>query len=218
MTSYAFLGGAFDPIHIGHTKTLTEIAHRISFTKLSILPYNISPTSKLPVVDTAKRFAMTQLAVKSLEVMGEKSIDIQDIDIKRNTPAYTYDSLAELRGIYGDACHISFIIGDDCYATLNSWHRWDELCDLANLLVITRDNTRPTQQVMDHEKQRQVINLPDDKEDFLQQKSGYIGKLELPPIAISSSAIRDSLNKNEDVSKFVMPEVIDYIKQNNLYA
>lgn len=221
MNSYAFLGGAFDPIHLGHIAMLKQLARRINFSKLSFLPYNISPTAKQPVAATSQRLTMAQLAVAVLnkqEDSDEHNIYLQDMDAKRAAPAYTYNSLADLRDIYGDKCHISFIMGDDCYATLNSWHKWDELCDLANLLVINRNNPQLHQQVLDHEQQRQVLDLSSKKDAFLQQPSGCIGKLTLPPVAISSSAIRRSLNRKEDVSGSVMPEVVEYIKQNNLYA
>lgn len=220
MTSYAFLGGAFDPIHLGHMSILTEVANRINFAKISILPYNISPTNKTLVATTAKRLTMARLALTSMNNQGLPKLGIEEVDTQSDSPAYTYDSLANLRDIYGAKCHISFIMGDDCYATLNSWHRWDELCGLANLLIINRDNKHLHPAVLDHERHCTLMDLSNSsaQAEFLAQSCGCIGKLELPPVQISSSVIRHRLSIDEDVSDYLMPSVIDYIKKNNLYA
>ncbi len=222
MTSYAFLGGSFDPIHLGHMTVLAEIQKKIDFTRLSFLPYNISPTNKTPIAPPTKRLAMVRLAISSFRssMNAAQSLDIEEVDIQRDTPAYTYSSLRDLRRLYGEECHISFIMGDDCYATLDSWHRWDELCDFTNLLIINRDDAKPHEEVINHERQRIVLDLssPTEKKDFLKHSRGCIAKLSLTPVKISSSSIRHSLANKEDVSDFIMPPVINYIKKHNLYA
>ncbi len=236
MKSYAFFGGAFDPIHLGHLKSLVEIQKRIGFTKIFILPYNISPTGKTPVATADQRLAMASTALDSLTDSSDTSSDavensslysslgIEKLDLQRVAPAYTYNSLQELRRFYddtpGEECHISFIMGDDCYANLHLWHKWDALCEIANLLVINRDNISPAPQVLAHENMRLIMDLADStmRESFLRQSKGCIAKLELPLVQVSSSKVRNLLEANEDLSGLVMPTVINYINKNKLYA
>ncbi|MCH9664988.1 MAG: nicotinate (nicotinamide) nucleotide adenylyltransferase [Gammaproteobacteria bacterium] len=232
MKSYAFFGGAFDPIHLGHLKSLVEIQKRIGFTKIFVLPYNISPTGKTPVATADQRLAMASTAIDSLISSNDadersslySSLGIEKLDLQRVAPAYTYNSLQELRRFYddeqGEECHISFIMGDDCYASLHLWHKWDALCEIANLLVINRDNISPAPQVLAHENMRLIMDLADStmRESFLRQSKGCIAKLELPLVKVSSSKVRNLLAANEDLSGLVMPTVINYINKNKLYA
>ena len=159
----------------------------------------------------------------------ELGIKIDYTEITKTSPAYTYDTLMKLRSKYGDRNHFSFIIGDDCYANLDTWKNWRSILELANLVVINRLDKELSERVKDEEKMRILIeiNYADSltgKErgkkkvnDFLAYPQGAILKLTAPLHPISSSGIRAKLKIGEDISSLAPPEVLAYISRNNLY-
>ena len=165
MKSFAFLGGAFDPIHIGHLRILIALNEIFNYTKLFIMPYAVSPTAKASIADVPSRLAMAELALKGYNNFALEKIeaayanrgdimqgDTIDANTKEVTANYTVDTLTQLRQLHGNDCHFSFIVGDDVYASLDEWHQWQSLFNLTNILVINRHDTSPSAAVISNEK------------------------------------------------------------------
>ena len=253
MKSFAFLGGAFDPIHIGHLRILIALNEIFNYTKLFIMPYAVSPTAKSPLADVPSRLAMVELALKGYNNFALETVEASNIvegdpmqdSTNEATANYTINTLIQLRQLYGNDCHFSFIVGDDVYASLDEWHQWQSLFNLTNILVINRYNTSPSTAVVSNEKGKIIheqidatklsnpiksskhsqdinqINQADDTlnpyDGFISRSNGSIIKVKLPVLDISSSDIRAKLAAGEDISFLVTPQVFEYIKINQLY-
>lgn len=220
MKAYAFLGGGFDPVHTGHLRSLLELQERLGYQQLFLVPYQLAPTAKTPQARIEQRLAMLDLALAPYD-----NLAIEPLDADNTTAAYTYDSLLQLRAKYGEECHLSWIIGDDCYAELDKWHRWDELLDLTNIIVTTRQQQEPNQAVVALEQEisakNRLFTLETAEkaplEAFLGLSRGAIMKLAIPALDIASSQIRAKIARGADVSLLLSPAVLDYIKQHKLY-
>ena len=104
-------------------------------------------------------------------------------------------------------------MGSDAYHGLSTWHRYKELFDLCNFIVVNRPN--------EEEWIGAKIN------DFFTKKlvkridtraNGQIFILQLPMIAVSSTEIRRCIQKQERVTEFLPESVADYIDARELYS
>jgi nicotinate-nucleotide adenylyltransferase len=64
--------------------------------------------------------------------------DIDDRELRRAGPSYTYDTLTEIRKERGPDTPLVFLLGSDAFARIATWHRWTELFELAHFAVAIR--------------------------------------------------------------------------------
>ena len=99
------------------------------------------------------------------------------MDVDRPGPTYTIDTLRDLRAQHPDA-DLFFITGADALAEILSWKDVDELFELAQFVGVTRPG---------HELSG--AGLPADR----------VSLLEVPAMAISSTACRERVRTGEPV-------------------
>jgi nicotinate-nucleotide adenylyltransferase len=121
---------------------------------------------------------------------------VSRVDIDRDGPTYTADTLTELSAEYPGA-QLYFITGADALAQILSWRDAEKLFGLAHFIGVTR----PGYTLDDH-------HLPD----------GSVSLVEVPAMAISSTACRDRVALGEPVWYLVPDGVVQYIQKRNLYA
>jgi len=205
MPAYAFLGGAFDPIHTAHTHLLGELAKRLSYDRLFIMPYGISPTEKKLQASRDQRKTMISYALE-----GQKKIVLEECELKANQPSYTYWTMETLRQRYGSDCHLSFVMGEDSYAKLSSWRHWQKLAQMVNFVIVNRSSSADT-----FKKEEDLTK--EQSEVFLARPAEAILRVDIPFVDVSSSAIRAMIRRGEDPSDFLSPAVWQYIKEEKLY-
>ena len=202
------MGGAFDPIHIGHVRALIELSEQLPYDKLFFMPYGISPTSKYLYVNPNARRSMIELAVQ-----GHRQLFVEDDEINQAGPAYTYATLARLRARYGPRHHLSFVLGDDSYASISSWKNWRSLLNYANLVVINRVGNQPNAKVAAMEKDKLT-----ERADFMALTHGAILKICLPVLTLSSTQLRAKLAAGQSLMHLLPPKVLAFIQEQGLYA
>jgi nicotinate-nucleotide adenylyltransferase len=99
------------------------------------MPAYVSPHKDKTVASATDRFEMVKLAVNTLP--PTPPIIVSDWEIQRDAPTYTIDTIAEIKERYMPD-EIYLILGSDSYATLQSWHRVEDLIDQVKLMVIDR--------------------------------------------------------------------------------
>ncbi|MEM1156523.1 MAG: nicotinate-nucleotide adenylyltransferase [Pseudomonadota bacterium] len=207
----AVLGGTFDPVHYGHLRSALELVERLALQQLRLMPCATPPHRAAPACDSEHRAAMVQLAVKD-----EQKLVCDKRELERPGSSYTIDSLIEIRRECGDVMSLSLVMGCDAVQGLTGWHRWDELLDWANVIVIARPGWQlPTQGPIADWLHRFRIH---DTQTLAQRPSGSIFIEELRPLAISSTEIRALLSEGRSV-RFLLPQVVlDYIEKHQLYV
>ncbi len=210
MHNLAIFGGTFDPIHNGHlhcSKTLSDYFH---FNAYYFLPCK-SPVHKgTTSVSNQQRIEMLQLALKPYP---EFSIDLREMN--RSTPSYMVDTLKSIRSEH-PCSSISLIIGYDAFLNLEQWYQWQNLLQLAHLIVINRHLEAyqpPSPGLRKLLKQHQALNHADLKNST----SGLIYQFDAGDYPISSTALRHALKTNKDVSRELPQEVYQYINSLGLY-
>ena len=204
-----FLGGAFDPVHIGHLRGAMAVRDTLNLERVDLIPAAQSPLKDQASVDGVHRLAMLERAVDGLSGIA---VDARELD--RPGPSYTADTLEDLRTEYGAERPLVWIIGADILASLPQWSRWRELLDFAHLVVMGRPDAEPHPS----EVSAWLAENKIDKADLLSRPAGGAFTLAQPLLEISSSEIRAMLAEGRD-PRFLLPDgVIEYISDHALFS
>jgi len=216
MTSpLGLFGGTFDPIHFGHLRLATELAEAFKLEQVIFLP------AGLPYHRGAGAHASAEqrLTMVKLATQRDARFDVDDRELRRAGPTYTYDTLAEVRAERGAQVPLVFLIGSDAFGQIHTWHRWTELFDLAHFAVAIRaDDTEwlskgPGAFPADVGP-RVTLNL----RELLGSPAGKIMTFSMTPLAIASTAIRN-LVKDDGSIRYLTPDpVAEYIRSHKLYT
>ena len=90
-------GGAFDPVHKGHTRSLKYISDLKIIDEIQVIPNYASPHNKDIQTDEKDRLKMLEIAFKEI-----KNIELNDIELKNKTKSYTYETLKYFKEFYPD--------------------------------------------------------------------------------------------------------------------
>lgn len=131
-------GGTFDPIHNGHLHVITSLISKSLVDRLIVVPAGEPQLrDNLPHADGAARRAMCQLAIADLPDSIKAKVEVNPIEILREGPSYTIDTVAAIAATYPEAT-VVVIVGTDAFAKIDQWHRSAELKGLVEFLVIDR--------------------------------------------------------------------------------
>ncbi|OWY38294.1 nicotinic acid mononucleotide adenylyltransferase [Xenophilus sp. AP218F] len=203
-------GGTFDPIHRAHLRMARAFCDELALDEVRLIPAG-QPYHRAagPVASPAQRLEMTRLAIA-----GEARLVADDREIRRGKPAYTVDTLREVRAEIGDAAELWFLIGGDSLAALPGWRDWQELFSLANLAVALRPGFDWHQLPAAARQEWQARQVADFSN---RTASGTIRPLALPPLDLSATLLREQLRRGIAVDQELTPAVADYIRRHGLY-
>jgi nicotinate-nucleotide adenylyltransferase len=195
------LGGTFDPIHLGHVAAAEAAQRALALDEIILVPSRIPPHRSDPVTARpADRFAMAELAAE-----GRPGWSASFIEIKREGPSYTYDTLTELGRSKGT--QLFFITGADAFAEIATWSRYPAVLDLANFVVVSRPGI-----TLDSLRER--VPSAFDRPSTAQTR---VILVEAHTPDVSSTDIRRRVRAGERLSGLVPPAVADYIQAHRLY-
>jgi nicotinate-nucleotide adenylyltransferase len=185
------MGGTFDPIHNGHLVAASEVADRFALDEVVFVPTG-QPWQKVEreVSRAEDRYLMTVVATAS-----NPRFTVSRVDIDRDGPTYTVDTLSDLHIELPDA-ELYFITGADALAQILSWREVERLFQYAHFVGVTR----PGYELGDD-------HLPD----------GAVSRVEVPAMAISSTDCRTRVAEGRPVWYLVPDGVVQYISKRNLY-
>ncbi len=207
----AVLGGTFNPIHLGHLRSALELRERLQLAEVRLMPAASPPHREAPSVSAELRAELVRLAVED-----EPGLLCDDRELMRAGPSYTYDSLLELRGEIGAERCLVLVMGSDALAGLAGWHRWQELTDLAHIVVMVRPG-HPLA-VPDEVAAWLQIRQTQDATALSGQSAGLVHTIELRPLDISSTEIRSLLAAGRSVRYLVPDAVWRYLQDQQLYT
>lgn len=204
------LGGTFDPVHYGHLRIALEVRQQLGLDEIRFIP------CQRPVLDkTAQASVEHRLAMLELAIVDQEYFTIDKRELERNTPSYAIETLISLRQEFTKVS-LCWIIGSDAFNSLERWHRWEELLNFGNFIVIHRLGTSSIQPA----KIIQLLNQHQIKEpaDIINQPCGKVLSLNLPSMEISSTYIRQQLSMKKDPRYLFPDSVLQYIHQHRLYS
>ena len=215
-TPIGVLGGTFDPIHYGHLRLAEELGETLRLEEVRLIPSGTPPHRSAPAVPAEHRLAMTQLAAA-----GNPRFKVDEREVRRAGPGYTYDTLKALRAELGDARPLALLLGADAFLEFATWHRWREIFGLAHIAVAYRPGF-PVEQW----SERMLLPLAREYAARRMQQplavhlapAGGIVVIPFTALDISATAIRDMLRAGASPRYLLPGAVLDYIRTHRLYA
>ena len=132
MKPIGVFGGTFDPIHYGHLRSAFEMLQALEFDEVRFIPCGDPPHRGKTFATAAQRLRLVELAIA-----GQAGFVADERELRRDGPSYTIDTLAELRKEFPHRA-LGLIIGMDAFLNLTDWHRWDEILEIAHIVVAHR--------------------------------------------------------------------------------
>jgi len=203
-------GGTFDPIHYGHLRPALEVLEKLGLAQVRMLPSAQPPHRGQPCASAQHRLAMLELAIA-----GEECLVADDCELRREGPSYMVDTLQELQQRY-PATPLVLIIGQDAANGLDRWHQWRRLFELAHIAVMCRPDAR---QAYSPELAQEMNDRLAGKAELVQQQAaGCVLPLQITQLDISATTIRAMIASGRSAGFLTPREVLDYIREQRLYA
>lgn len=204
------LGGTFDPIHNGHLRMALELYEALDLAKVHLIPLFQPVHRKQPVASPHQRLEMVECAVAT-----EPALFADPREIKRANPSYTVDTLEELRSEM-PTTPLCLLIGIDAFLGFPSWHRWQEILDLAHIVVAHRPqyhlpSTGMIAELIEARLQQEVAYIHENL-------AGGILLRPITPLEISATDIRKQIAMGRNPRYLLPNRVYDYIKQHGTYS
>ena len=194
------LGGTFDPPHMGHLILAEEGRLALGLEQVLFVaagnPWRKAGQELSPRED---RLAMVRLAVG-----GNPHFAASTLEIEREGPSYTAETLAALCEQLTVDSEIFLILGQDSLADLPNWWQPQRIISLARLAVAARTAWEPAQA---DALEREVPGI-----------SQRLVWLDMPRIDISSTAVRERVRRGLSIRYWVPSAVEEYIRQHGLYV
>jgi nicotinate-nucleotide adenylyltransferase len=210
------LGGTFDPVHYGHLRLAEELGETLKLGEVRLIPVGTPPHRVTPHVAAEHRLEMVRIAVA-----GNPRLTVDERELRRAGPGYTYDTLAGLRAEIGAARPLVLIVGADAFLEFASWHRWREVFGLAHIAVAHRPGFPAERwgermpQPLAREYESRLMRQP--LATHLQPAGGIV-VVPFTALDISATAIRDRIKAGTSPRYLLPSSVLDYIRKHQLYA
>lgn len=210
MGPIGIFGGTFDPIHYGHLRTAFELQRVLRLAEMRFLPAGNPPHRDATFAPPALRLAMVQAAVA-----GQPGFTVDDREIRKATPSYSVETLAELRAELPGR-PLCLVVGMDAFLGLPKWYQWQRLLDLAHLVVAHRPGWHaPTAGPLG---ELLVDRGTGSYQDLHAAPAGRILIHAVTQLEISSTDMRALLAAGGD-PRFLMPDAVrDLLMADGLYA
>jgi nicotinate-nucleotide adenylyltransferase len=187
-------GGTFDPIHLGHLRAAENAFECLELDRVAFIPAGTPPHRGLPSSSPLDRFAMTALATA-----GHPGFAVSDVELRRDGPSYTVDTVAGLRQESPEA-EVYVIVGSDTFPEMATWKEHERLMSLCTVAVVARPGEAPAA-----------------AEGPAGGRWPRVARVEGPGLDISASAIRGRVRERKSIRYLVPDAVADYIAKRALY-
>ena len=188
------LGGTFDPIHYGHLRPALELSEALELDAMTLIPNHRPVHRGQPQATTEQRLAMLGLAVEGT------ILQVDDSEARRDEPSFTVDTLQAMHD-ENPKNSLVFCMGEDAFNGFASWHRWERILELANIVVMERPDTQLSTWAL----------------QLIEQRSSVIERRPVTQLSISATDIRRRVFHGLSIRYLVPEPVKEYIMHNNLY-
>tara|TARA_X000000368_G_scaffold199031_1_gene157120 strand:- start:1453 stop:2124 length:672 start_codon:yes stop_codon:yes gene_type:complete len=203
-------GGAFDPIHYGHTIPTQEIIEAHQLDKVHFVPTNIPTSSKKIIASSTDRIDMMKIC------LNDSNSIIDDREISRGGISYMIDTIESIKKDYTNA-NLYLLIGIDVLQNINLWKSFDKIIKTCNIIVSSRSH-KSIDYVKDINKNSQLHPLiSTDRTIFHSDSYGKIYLEETSMINTSSTEIRDKLGYKQSVRGLISPQLEKWLSKHKIY-
>ena len=185
----ALFGGTFDPVHTGHLILAGAVHEVLNLESVVFIP-SARPPHKGPrlMFSAEKRYLMLCAATA-----GDPRFAVSDIELKREGPSYTVDTIRQFRESLPQEKALAFIIGMDNLYEMASWKDPRAIISECRLIVMRRPCV-------------EECPVP----EWLRESVEFV---ESPLVEISSSDIRARITEKRSIRHLVPDAVVHMIAE-----
>ena len=193
------LGGTFDPIHNGHLGIAGSACRELGLNRVLFVP------AREPWLKGGRGIAPARHRVEmiKLAILSDSRYNISHVDLERDGPSYTVDTLSDLRRELGSDAGLYFILGMDALEGLAGWREPGRIVEMCHLVVARRPGVA-------------MIDLKE-LEARLPGISEKIVVIDNELYDINSTEIRRRVAVGRSVEGLAPDAVARYIRENGLY-
>ena len=192
------LGGTFNPPHLGHLICAQEAHRELGLERVLMIPARIPPHKPVEHEPGAEH----RLELCRRAVAGDDRFEVSALELSREGPSYTVDTLHELTANDSQA-ELFLIVGGDIAAGLPRWREPERVLELATVAVATRRGTARSSVDAALESLR-----GGERAQFFS----------MPRIGVSSTLVRRRVRSGQPIRYLVPDAVAGYIAEHRLYA
>jgi len=220
-------GGTFNPIHFGHLRGAEEIREAFGLQQVIFIPAAIPPHKVAEEVIEAKH----RLEMVKLATVTNPFFSTTDIELLRPEKSYSIDTIRYFRQRHQEV--FFFILGRDAFVEIETWKEFQHLFSLCNFIVMTRpgsqktlsasvrvpacrsdrDSTSPLPEAL-----VTVFRYDQDIKGWIHPSGHTLHFKEITILDISSTKVREMIERGESVRYLIPSEVEAYIQENRLYS
>ena len=205
-------GGTFNPIHLGHLRGVEEIREAFHLEEVIFIPSYIPPhkvTEK--VVEAKHRLEMVRLATSK-----NPYFSASDLELSRPGKSYTIDTLRFFRERFPDPPF--FILGRDAFVEIETWKEFHNLFSFCHFIVMARPGSQKnaTPPLLPDALVPHFRYNPEEK-TWIHLSGHRLYFKEISFLDISSTKVRELIEKGESVRYLIPDEVEAYIQKLGLY-
>ena len=196
--------GSFNPVHRAHLAIAEDSLNHLDETWFVVSPANPDKEKTGELEDAEHRLGMTKAAVDFLREHKDVNFHVSDVEFHLPRPSWTDSSikkikeeLLESRGLTDDGYELYIICGRDTHHRIQTWKNKDYIINNCKFFVYDRTGVDPVEDKVLHER------------------SYYVKDLGIIPV--SSTLIREKINKGGDIYDLTLDVVECYIRNHNLY-
>jgi nicotinate-nucleotide adenylyltransferase len=205
-------GGTFNPIHLGHLRGAEEIREAFGLQQVIFIPAAIPPHKVTgEVIEAKHRLEMVRLATAN-----NPFFSTTDIELSRPEKSYSIDTIRYFRERHPDV--FFFILGKDAFVEIETWKEFQHLFSFCNFIVMTRPGYQKTLSTSPLPEALVPSFRYDQEFKGWTHTSGHTLHLkEITVMDISSTKVRELIERGESVRYLIPAEVEAYIQKNRLY-
>lgn len=190
------LGGSFDPVHNGHLYLAEQALGFFNLDEVWWIPARQNPHKiEEPETDASLRLKMVEKAIAPYP-----NYRLFDLECKKEGPSYTIETIQKLKRDYPEA-QFYLLLGSDALEGLSKWKEIDKIFNLTNIVVFVRGEAL------------EAPGLSREQQEWIHSHT-----INIPIKEVSSTEIRERLALGEDCSHLLPDEILDFIRQNQLYS
>ena len=187
------MGGTFNPIHFAHLMSAEQVRDGLNYDKILFVPAARPPHKSQPdMVSAEHRYQMVRLATAQ-----NPYFDVSRIELDRNGPSYTIQTIKLLRQTLKEITELAWIIGADSLIEYKIWKDFDDVLKLCTLVVTTRPNYDLEQVPLEIRNQITIFKITGSD--------------------ISATEIRNRIKEKHSVRYLIPEDVVNYINEHHLY-
>jgi nicotinate-nucleotide adenylyltransferase len=209
-------GGTFNPVHLAHLLLAEEIRERFRLDRVLFIPSGEPPHKGGRFPEGQQRLEMVRIAIE-----GNGNFRALDLEVRRQGPSYTIETLRALHRRHGGRARFFFLIGMDALQEIETWHEAESLAGLTSFISFPRPGyplEHPSGYLPASWKAGRPVATAKGISRFPLTGRTSLFLVETFTVPVSATDIRERVRRGRSIRYLVPAGVERYIRKHGLYT